>query len=248
MRKSIIKSIAMLALMFVSIGAWAQTGTTPLINSTHTYSVTAGNASNTLAWTVTSGTVGVDYSFTTATDGQSVGIKWLKAGSYTLRFTETSTSTGTCSTIREQPITVGSNNFEIAITAPADGCADADATVLTGNTFTSTRVFNVSITGGAPVYTFAYDVASSNSNIASVVVNDGTSDIGNTATATGVTTSASSFTVTVTLTSTVGQQDDITLAIKNAVDKYNTPEKTGADIVSNTTIYALPATTGITTD
>lgn len=248
MRKSIIKSIAMLALMLVSVGAWAQGGASPYVNSTHHYTVTPGNAGNTLNWTVQGGVAGTNYQIISGQGTGDVEIKWLIAGAYTVQFTETSAAPESCSTVREQTVNVQANSFAITITPPANGCADKDGTVFSGNTFTSTRVFNVSISGGAPAYTFDYQVASSNSNIASVVVNDGTSDIGNTASATGVTTSASSFTVTVTLNSQVGQADDITLAIKNAVDKYNTPEKTGADIVSNTTIYALPATTGITTD
>jgi len=261
MRKSIIKSMTMLALMLVSVGAWAQTGTTPLVNSTHTYSVTAGNASNTLAWTVTTGTVGVDYSFTTATDGQSVGVKWLKAGSYTLQFSETASS---CTTVRTIPITVSANTFDVYASATSPQCNGSENVANVTGDGSTTIVFTINmatgITSWNPNWHFTYDlsadlVADPSAKIVSTQVGAGaattvnaTTYSGNSGTISGGSNGVATVDITVVVSGDVNTAQNVTLSLSNGVEEQFSTPALGTTASQSVTqvINPLPATSTIT--
>lgn len=111
-------------IVLAAVGVQAQnTGTSPYVNSTHTYSITKGmTTGSSLNWTVPSGMdsggvafadIASQYSITSG-GGNSVNveIKWLTAGTYILHATETATS-GACPTIREIEVVVVDNDFDV---------------------------------------------------------------------------------------------------------------------------------------
>ncbi|GET30647.1 hypothetical protein [Prolixibacter sp. SD074] len=261
MRKSILKSIAMLALMFVSIGAWAQPtngdGEKPFVNSTHTYSVTAEDATNNgLAWTVTGGTVGTDYSFTTATDGQSVEIKWLTAGSYTVEFRETSAATGSCVALRSLPISVITNDFVVSTSDPSGECHDATAANVTGDQATQitfTVSMNTNVTTWNPDWNFKFTLTPSAgiSSISDVSINSTSlapaAGEYTSPTITGTTNGASTVNIVVTVVGDVNTENTVALSITQGEElDYHTPDSTPSDNDATQTIYELPATSTIT--
>jgi len=158
MRKSIIKSIAMLALMFVSIGAWAQDGTSPYLNSTHTYTVAMEEMSNTDTWKLfdasnTELAAGTDYTISTSKAGASGAgnaqaiitfDKNIAAGTYTLQFSEESGAG--CIALRQKTITVIGNTFYVSTADQTATCNGEDGKVhAQGDTGNSVAVIPVNL-------------------------------------------------------------------------------------------------------
>jgi hypothetical protein len=79
MKKTAFYLIALVSILITSLGAMAQGGLAPLVNSTHTYSVTPGNAGNNFAWSIVEGSSPTDY---VITDGSATtaSILWKTAG------------------------------------------------------------------------------------------------------------------------------------------------------------------------
>jgi len=137
MRKSIIKSIAMLALMLVSVGAWAQGGASPYIGSTHVYTVNMEDGNNTPNWEITdpSGTpltsqptayMTESKTGNTATLELTYDASWASVASptgtanYQIRFTE-STSTS-CVALRKLDVEVLDNSFYVTTATNYSDC------------------------------------------------------------------------------------------------------------------------------
>ncbi|GET32539.1 hypothetical protein PbJCM13498_14020 [Prolixibacter bellariivorans] len=276
MRKSIIKSIAMLALMFVSIGAWAQSGTTPYAGSTHTYTVTMEDVGNTATWSIldnggTALSVGSDYTITaTKAAGPGSGVATavitfsnsLTAGNYSLRFTEA----GTCSTVRELPITISSNTFYLTADADFNECHDLSGTVLGANPGVSSTTidFTINLNKDAGwdissgTWSFDYDLSFANANysvVSETLIATGQADTdlgtGNTVTGVSVVGTANTATVRLVVEGDVNTADDITLTISNGkvvVGTTTVPDNGTGNKAQKISIEALPNTSAITAD
>lgn len=268
MRKSIIKSIAMLALMLVSVGAWAQdSGTTPYQGSTHTYQVNVENASNTLGWEICSGATWSDATKLPENDAVNavvtdltgvnadpsvVKITYgtaLPAGDYTIRFKEEDASS--CISYRTLKVTVGTNNYNLLVSNATDDCADifADGNVLAGNLGSTIRTFTVT-NGDSNVSPWTYTV-----NVTVADHSGGSNDASFTFTVDGNThTSGDAITVSSGTTSTVVVTVDNTNVLKAAQDITVSVASTTANLVESDTsdntgtsqIYKLPDTGDIT--
>ena len=158
MRKSIIKSIAMLALMVLSASAWAQDGLNPYLNSTHTYTVSMEEMSNTGTWKLldasnTELTAGTDYTIAASTaaasgPGNATAVitfdKNITAGTYTLEFSETSGAG--CIALRQKTITVIGNTFYVSTADQTATCNGEDGKVhAQGDTGNSVAVIPVNL-------------------------------------------------------------------------------------------------------
>ncbi len=162
-------------LLYNAAFSQTNTGTTPMVNSIHSYSVTKGfSTGSTLAWSVTTGTRGTEYDFvdnngdvisgSVAPAGTSVSVIWKVANAtpYLLEVAETRTGLDValagCPTTRQISVTVSANTFDVyaELVTAADACATvvnpvADAGTLGDNsddTFgTTTREFKVKTNG-----------------------------------------------------------------------------------------------------
>jgi len=253
MKKATIYLIALLAILITSKGAMAQTGLTPLVNSSHTYSVTPGSGSNTYAWAITTGAQNTDWVITNGSTTTAT-IQWKTAGGYTLQFRETS-STGTCITLVTKTITVGTNSFDVvtpltlsALCNEASGVANyASSTVAT------TVQYTVNMATGIPAYSpnweFDFTLLPSSGTISSVASSLGTltgagpykvTNIGS-ATGTG------SVVITLEFTGDVNTAHTVAIAITAAKElTYNTPSNNAGNKSATQTINAIPATSAIT--
>lgn len=246
MKKTTIYLIAVLALMFASVGAMAQPGgLTPLVGSTHKYSVTPGGA-NTLAWTVSqpSGYTISGGSTETAT------IIWTTAGTYTLTFTETIASTG-CKTQVEKKIVVSPNTFDVYATSPAVTCNIAENVINPPTNYTNHVSINVDMTTGtswSPTWEFVFGLTGTNGTISSVKV-DGTSQTGSSPySITGISSTSGLKTVTVEcdITGDPTLVQTVVLSINSAKElTYNTPSNAAGSQSATQTINAIPATSAI---
>jgi hypothetical protein len=271
------KSLFKVLMVFVGVLIFANTqaqntGTSPYVNSTHTYSITKSSiAGTTLAWSVPDGTSGTNFNFVGATDQASVQVEWLTAGTYTLQVTETRTDVAGalagCPTTRNITINVVANAFDViaALVTDADACATVVNPVVdvsadgdnTDDTFgTTTREYTVSMVGGDSGKTWSFDYAINDiataHNVTGVLVNGGAALSGTISVPAGT----SSQTITVVYNTnkntagTNGQDPDfdIVLTLTNAQDELGTPDSNGANDNATYSVKAVPATTGITTD
>lgn len=269
------KSLLKLLMVFVGVllitNTQAQnTGTTPYAGSTHTYTITKSSiAGTTLAWST--GTATTNYNFVGATDGASVQVEWLVAGTYTLQVTETRTDLDValagCPTVRTISVTVTANTFDViaALVSTTEACATVSNPVVdvsadgdnSDDVFgTTTREYTVSMAGGDLAKTWSFDYAISDiatsDNVTGVLVN-GVAALSGTV---NVPVNTASQTITVVyntnknISGTNGQDPDISIAltISNGEDELGTPDSNVANDVATYTVNAVPATTGITTD
>ena len=250
--------------MVLSVGAWAQDAPlTPYQGSTHSYKVAVENASNTLTWEICAGSTWTGTALASnATSGaildltgvaanpSVIGITYgtaLTPGDYTIRFTE---DDGTCKSYRTLTVTVGTNNYNLAVSNPTDDCADpsVSGTVTTSaNPGTTVRTFTVK--NEDTNYTAAW---SYNCNVSVVDATAGSNNATFTFTVDGVThTSGDPITVSAgTLTSTVVVTVDNTNVLKAAQDISVNATSTTANLVETSTtdntgtsqIYKLPDT------
>ena len=253
MKKTTFYLIALLALMFASIGAMAQnSGTNPYAGSTHVYTVTKSPTNGTtLSWAVSGGGT-----IQGATNETSATVLWGNtAGTYTVTVTETTPSPASCSTQRSYTVTVVANPFNLTVTAPGATCAAGSGTVIPdvaaspGNT---TIVFTVAATGNSKDSKFDYLLSTSTSAVINSVVISNSIYSGNNLTGTNMVVpgGVSSFTVTVVVASRFDIQDLVTLKLSNVKDFYGTPENltTTADNEGTATINAVPKTSPISAD
>lgn len=271
------KSIFKLLMVFVGVLMFTNTqaqntGTAPYVGSTHTYTITKSSISGTtLAWSVTTGAEGTDYSFVGDTDAESVSVEWLVAGTYILQVVETRTDvTPACPTTRQISVTVTANTFDLAtaLVTDATACATVSNPVVdvsadgenSDDVFgTTTRDFTVSMTGGDADKTWSFDYALTDiatdyalTDVTAVSITGGTASGNNVAVAAGVSevTFSISYSTNKNTSGTNGQDPDVSLAltISNGQDELGTPDSDTTNDVATYTINAVPATTGITTD
>ena len=253
MKKSSFYLIVLLALMMTSIGAKAQGGLTPLVNSTHTYSVTPGGGGNTYAWSIVEGTPGTNY---TLTDGSTTTatILWKLAGTYTLQFRETSASS--CITLIEKTVVVSANTFDVT-TPPtlADLCNEASGVPnYASSTVATTVTFTVNMATGIssfnPNWEFNFTLTpSASTSIASVASNagtlTGTGPYNVTAVPSGPGTGTGTATITLEFTGDINTAHTVAIAITSAKElTYNTPSNNSGNKSATQTVNAIPATTG----
>lgn len=268
MRKSIIKSITMLALILVSVGVWAQDAPmTPYQGSTHSYKVAVENASNTLTWEICAGSTWTGTALASnATSGaildltgvaanpSVIGITYgtaLAPGDYTIRFTE---DDGTCKSYRTLTVTVGTNNYNLAVSNPTDDCADpsVNGTVTTSsNPGTTVRTFTVT-NADSNVSPWSYTVnvgvadnpAGSNDASFTFTVDGVSHTSGDVITVNSGTTS--SVAVTVDNAKVLLSAQDITVSVVSQV--ANLVESSTSDNSGASQIYKLPDTGDIQTN
>lgn len=133
MKKSILLS-AVVLLIAVSANVFAQsTGTTPAPGATHEYSITPGNAVNSITWTVTKGDLTTDASgdvtISASTDA-TTNITWasgLTAGDwYYVHVTE---SDGSCTNTKVLPVQITASPFYLTLAGATDQCYDGAVSV-----------------------------------------------------------------------------------------------------------------------
>ena len=101
-----ISGLIVMMLLFVfsnNVFGQSQSTTQTVCFGPQDYWVVPGDAANGFLWEVIGATVGVDYTIT-ATNTVNTEINWLQAGTFTVRFTETSANS--CETIVEVVVTV----------------------------------------------------------------------------------------------------------------------------------------------
>lgn len=127
--------------MVLSVGAWAQDGLNPYLNSTHTYTVAMEEMSNTGTWKLfdssnTELTAGTDYTIVPATaaasgPGNATAVitfdKNIAVGTYTLQFTEASGAG--CIALRQKAINVIGNTFYVSTSNQTAICNGEDGKV-----------------------------------------------------------------------------------------------------------------------
>lgn len=250
MNKTITYLIILVALMITSLGAMAQGGATPFLNSTHTYTSakTTGLTGTILAWSVSEGGTLTEIGAAKL----SATVLWTAIGTHTVTVTETTTDG--CSTKKTFPVTVSANNFNLTTSAPGITCAAGSGTVIAngatspGNT---TVVFTVGVTGNTTkTSTFNYALTTSTTaSVTSVTINNliytGPLLTGNNLT---IPATVTSFTVSAVIASRFDTVDNLTLTISNGKDFYGTPENSTSDNAGTATINAVPNTSSITTD
>lgn len=256
MKKTAFYLISLLALIFVSIGANAQGGLAPLVNSTHTYTVTPGNAGNGKAWTIVGGSSPTDYTISAGTTAIAT-ILWKTAGTYTLEFRETAT-TGSCIALVTKTVVVSGNTFDVvtpltlaAICNEASGVPNyATATVATTVQF----VVNMATASWNPNWEFNFTLTpSAAATIGSVAASSGTlsGPVAGVYKVTGVASASGTGTTTITLelTGGINAAHTVVFAITSAKElTYNTPSNNTGNNTATQTVNGIPATTAISTD
>lgn len=252
MKKTTYYLISLLAVMMLSIGAMAQGGLTPLVNSTHSYTVTPQSGTNTLAWTVTPAS---GYSVNSGSASASVNITWTTAGTYTLQFTETNGTS--CSTVKTVTVEVAPNTFDVSTSSPTATCNSADGQVnYSGSSATTSITFTVDMTTAnaswSPNWEFVFTLTpSSGVTVANVAASAGTLSGSGPYTVTAIpsTSGAKTMTVTMDVTGDIYTLNTVALSITSAKElSYNTPDKDSNDWIGTQTINAVPNTSSISTD
>jgi hypothetical protein len=252
MKKSTIKLFTIMALMIISAGVMAQGGLSPLVGSTHVYSVTPESGSNTLAWSVTPAT---GFSMTGDNTDEAT-ITWTTAGVYTLQFTETDATT-LCATVKSVTVTVAANSFDVSTASPAAFCNSADGQInYAGSTATTSISIPVNmatgISGFNPNWEITFTLSpNSGTTIANVAASSGTLSGAGPYTVTGLTSALGlgSVNITMDVTGDIYSLRDVVLAITSAKElTYNTPDVDSDDWTATQTVNAIPQTSAITTD
>jgi len=249
MKKTKILLITLLGLMIASMGAMAQPGgLTPLVNSTHTYSVTPGDAGNSKAWSITQPS---GYTIISGASTASVVIKWTTAGTYTLTYTETAPIT-LCKTVIEKTIVVSGNTFDVVTPATlAAICNEASGVPNYASSDVSTTVqFVVNMATGVsswnPNWEFNFTLTPSNGTTISNVTSSAGTLTSGPYKVTGLSSASGVGTVTITLelTGGVNAAHTVDFAITSATElQYNTPSNNTGNKAATQTINGIPATT-----
>lgn len=252
MKKLTINLIVIMSLMIIGTTAMAQGGLTPLVGSTHVYTVTPGNGSNDLEWTVTPAT-GFSLS---GDDTDEATITWTTAGTYTLTFTETNTTTS-CATVKTATINVAANSFDVYTASPADFCNSADGQInYVGSTATTAISIPVNMVTGISTFNPNWEITftltpNSGTTISAVATTSGTlSGTGPyTVTALQSASGAGTFNITMNVAGDIYSSREVALTITSAKElKYNTPDVDTTDWTATQTINSIPNTSAITTD
>jgi hypothetical protein len=252
MKKSTLYLAVLVIMMVASLGAKAQGGLSPLVNSTHTYTVTPESGSNTLVWSVAPAS---GFTINSGASTASVNITWTTAGTYTLTFTETNGNS--CSTVKTATVVVAANTFDVYTASPSATCNAADGQVnYASSTATTSITYTVNMTTGnaswSPNWEFAFTLTpSAGATIAGVTASAGTLSGTGPYVVTAIPSASGNKTMTVTMTVTgnIYTQHTVGLAITSAKELvYNTPDKDSDDHIAAQTINAVPNTSAISTD
>ncbi len=252
MKKFTINLFAIMALIIISTAVMAQGGLSPLVGSTHVYTVTPGSGSNDLEWTVSPAT---GFSIT-GDDTDEATITWTTAGTYTLTFTETNTTTS-CATVKTATVNVAANSFDVSTSSPADFCNSADGQInFVGSTATTAISIPVSMVTGIATFNPNWEITftltpNSGTTITAVAATSGTISGTGPYTVTGLTSDsgAGSFNITMNVAGDIYSPRDVVLAITSAKElTYNTPDVDTDDWTATQTINSIPNTSAITTD
>jgi hypothetical protein len=255
MKKNLTYLIASAAIMLLSFGAKAQNGSTPLVGSTHVYTVIPESSSNTLAWTVLEGADGTEYNIVSGAATGAVTIKWNTAGNYTVQFTETIVATG-CATVKTATVVVSANTFDVSTADPTEVCNAADGQAnYSGSTATTAITFKVDMTTDNtsfnPNWEITFTLNPGTATVANVAANGGTLSGTGPYTLTAITSASGNGTVNITMDVTGGiyavQSVDLTITSAKELT-YNTPDVDSDDWTATQTINAIPQTSAITTD
>jgi hypothetical protein len=250
MKKNLTYLIAIAAIMLLSFGVKAQGGLAPLVGSTHVYTVTPGSAGNTKAWSVSPAT---GYNVNSGASTEQVNITWTTAGTYTLSFTETNTTTS-CATVKTATVVVGENTFDVSVTANAEICNsltgavnNTDANATTSITFTVNMVTGIS--SFEPEWEIKFTLAPGTATLASVTESAGTlTESAGTYTLTAIPSASGSGTVDITMNVTGSKivAQSVVLTIISAKElTYNTPDVDNNDWTATQVINAVPNTSDI---
>ncbi len=254
--------------------AMAQSGTNPILGTTHDYTITIDQLSSTRLWEIDAtdlSTVGWATITAATADGgtETVSITFnsptFSAGTYTLRYTETLTNG--CSTVREITITVQDNLFCLVAGGDASECHDLDGTVFdwaaNGATAQSTDIeFTVDVTNGAALaitnWQFDGTLTLTNGDYTVTNVASSAGTVNNFA-GTGPYTfdisavpgATTSITLTVTVEGLVTDTDVFELALSNGianVGAYAVPDNGTCDGIQVITVDPLPGASNISAD
>lgn len=250
MKKFVHQLIAICAFVAVGFVANAQGGETPIVGATHTYTVNAEDETNNgLVWSIVGGSSG-DYSLS-GENSETATITWNATGNYTLRFVETANGTN-CETVRELPITVSANTFDVSTTDPDATCNSKDGTVNpSGSAVTSISFvvsMNTSNAGWTPDWTFTFTLGTTGgASIADVTASAGTlSEASGVYTVTAIPNANGSVNVTMNVTGDIHTALGTTLNITSATElDYNLTDLTSNNWGATQTINPLPNTSGI---
>ncbi len=252
MKKNLTYLIAIAAIILLSFGAKAQGGLTPLVGSTHVYTVTPGSGSNDLEWTVSPAT---GFSITGDNTDEAT-ITWTTAGIYTLTFTETNNATN-CATVKTATVNVTANSFDVSTSSPADFCNSADGQVnFAGSTATTGIIIPVSMITGISTFNPNWEITftltpNSGTTITAVAASSGTLSGTGPYTVTGLASASGegTFDITMNVAGDIYSSRDVVLTITSAKElTYNTPDVDSDDWTATQTINSIPNTSTITTD
>jgi hypothetical protein len=256
MKEKLTYLIASTAFMLISAASMAQGGLTPLVGSTHIYTIVAeDDVNNELTWSVIGGIAGTDYTVNSGAAAEQVSITWLTAGSYTVQFTEENATS--CIATKTLSVTVSANTFDVSASNPDDVCnaADGQANYAGPNT-TTTITFTVEMTtansGFSPNWEITFTLTPAGSaTISNVASSAGTLSGTGPYTVTAIPSASGNGTVDVTLDVNGGiyATQSVVLTITSARElTYNTPDVDNTDWTATQTINAIPQTSAITTD
>ncbi len=248
-----VKLITIIALMFVGVQTMAQSGSAPFVNSTHTYKVTG--AGGTYEWKVLDATGTADapstaFEIKSGAASEIASILWKTIGDYTVQLTETGANG--CSTVRQFPVEVKDNLFDISIANLAEVCSDVSGNIIPDddNLGTSEKTFTITAVDIPADAQWSFDVAATvfagTGTIELVSAADGTYD----ASANKVTVNAgvTSVELKVTFDNTFNG-GEVSLALSNGKElKYNTPDGNTTNNTGTAIIKSMPNTTKITSD
>jgi hypothetical protein len=180
---------------------------TVVAGSSYNYT-TAQNAStgtSTFNWTITGGSNGTNFSFSTADHDNSIAVSWIQSGTYTVSVQETSQDGCISGNTTSNVVTVVPNNAHIAFaSASSDDCSGAAGTDLTlGLTFSGNIVYPVvityTLTVGATTTSHTRTINSGTSidlgSEDNILVNSTTSDVSKTITITNATSHGAAMTI-----------------------------------------------------
>lgn len=255
MKKFTTYLISALTLIIVSFGAMAQDGSTPLAGSAHNYTVTPESTSNTLLWSVVEPSGYTINSQSVVTTTSVANITWTTAGTYTLQFTETNTTT-LCATTKQITVTV-SNAFDVSVSLPAAVCNAADGVVNYSGTDATTAIsFPVSMITGVSTFNPNWEIEftltpGTGATISNVGNSSGTLSGTGPYTLTGLTSASGAGTVNITMeiTGNIYTLLDVDFEITSAKElTNNNSDKDTDDWTATQTVNAIPQTSTITTD
>lgn len=242
------------AIMLISEVSKAQGGLSPLVGSTHNYTITPESTSNLLTWSVVEGAGYTINSQSVVTTTSVANITWTAAGTYHLRFSESNGTT--CITLKEVTVIVSANTFDVSVSANDAFCNAAEGQVNYAGTDATTQItFTVAMTTGStfsPDWETKFTLTPGTATLANIAASSGSLTVNaGTYTLTAIPSAAGTSTVSITMdvTGNIFTVQNVLLTITSAKElTYNTPDTDNTDWTATQTINDIPNTSSITTD